>query len=95
VLVIYRVFATSEGIKRNISVRRRTAERPPVVHAGYRIANAGNGWLSPRRISALQFAAAMKDSLRPIPLLITPVQTTNTPTVVVYKVSRARRCRLR
>ncbi len=75
VLVIYQVFATSEGIKRNITARRRrAAERPfVVVHDGDRARqrrqrSRGRGAGS-RHLHAA--AGNATDSLRPIPVLIT------------------------
>src|SRR6185437_983383 len=93
VLVIYQVFATSEGIKRNISAAG-DAQQNGLLSSfmlGIEIANAGNGLaVAAQDLGSCTAAAAMKDSLRPIPLLITPGADDATPDsfVVYYSVAR-------
>lgn len=93
VLVIYQVFATSEGIKRNITAAG-DAQQNGLLSSfmmGIELANAGNGLaVSAADLGTCTPAAAMKDSLRPIPLLITPGANANTPDsfVVYYSVAR-------
>jgi len=93
VLVIYQVFATSEGIKRNISAAG-DAQQNGLLSSfmlGIEIANAGNGLaVAAQDLGSCTAAAAMKDSLRPIPLLISPGANDATPDsfVVYYSVAR-------
>jgi len=74
VLVIYQVFATSEGIKRNITAAG-DAQQNGLLSSfmmGIELANAGNGLaVAAQDLGTCTPTAAMKDSLRPIPLLIT------------------------
>src|SRR6185503_9920946 len=93
VLVIYQVFATSEGIKRNITAAG-DAQQNGLLSSfmlGIEIANAGNGLaVAAQDLGSCTPAAAMKDSLRPIPLLITTGANDDTPDsfVVYYSVAR-------
>jgi type IV pilus assembly protein PilW len=93
VLVIYQVFATSEGIKRNITAAG-DAQQNGLLSSfmlGIELANAGNGLaVAAQDLGTCTAAAAMKDSLRPIPLLITAGFNDNTPDtfVVYYSVAR-------
>ena len=93
VLVIYQVFATSEGFKRNITAAG-DAQQNGLLSSfmlGIELANAGNGLaVAAQDLGSCTAAATMKDSLRPIPLLITPGADDNTPDsfVVYYSVAR-------
>jgi type IV pilus assembly protein PilW len=93
VLVIYQVFATSEGIKRNITAAG-DAQQNGLLSSfmmGIELANAGNGLaVAAQDLGTCTPTAAMKDSLRPIPLLITPGATANNPDsfVIYYSVAR-------
>jgi type IV pilus assembly protein PilW len=93
VLVIYQVFATSEGIKRNITAAG-DAQQNGLLSSfmmGIELANAGNALaVSAQDLGTCTPAAAMKDSLRPIPLLITAGANDNTPDsfVIYYSVAR-------
>jgi len=93
VLVIYQVFATSEGIKRNITAAG-DAQQNGLLSSfmmGIELANAGNGLaVAAQDLGTCTPAAAMKDSLRPIPLLVTPGANDNTPDsfVIYYSVAR-------
>ena len=93
VLVIYQVFATSEGIKRNITAAG-DAQQNGLLSSfmmGIELANAGNGLaVAAQDLGTCTPAAAMKDSLRPIPLLVTAGANDNTPDsfVIYYSVAR-------
>lgn len=93
VLVIYQVFATSEGIKRNITAAGDAQQNGLLSSfmVGIELANAGNGLaVAAQDLGTCTPAATMKDSLRPIPLLITPGANDNTPDsfVIYYSVAR-------
>jgi type IV pilus assembly protein PilW len=93
VLVIYQVFATSEGIKRNITAAG-DAQQNGLLSSfmmGIELANAGNGLaVAAQDLGTCTPAASMVDSLRPIPLLITDGGGANNPDsfVVYYSVGR-------
>lgn len=74
VLVIYQVFATSEGIKRNITAAG-DAQQNGLLSSfmmGIELANAGNGLaVAAQDLGTCTPAGNATDSLRPIPLLIT------------------------
>ena len=93
VLVIYQVFATSEGIKRNIT-GAGDAQQNGLLSSfmmGIELANAGNGVaVAAADLGTCTPAANATDSLRPIPLLITDGGGANNPDsfVVYYSVGR-------
>jgi type IV pilus assembly protein PilW len=93
VLVIYQVFATSEGIKRNITAAG-DAQQNGLLSSfmmGIELANAGNGLaVAAQDLGTCTPAANATDSLRPIPLLITDGGGANNPDsfVVYYSVGR-------
>ena len=93
VLVIYQVFATSEGIKRNITAAG-DAQQNGLLSSfmmGIELANAGNGLaVAAQDLGTCTPAANATDSLRPIPLLITDGGAADTPDsfVIYYSVGR-------
>ena len=93
ILVIYQVFATSEGIKRNITAAG-DAQQNGLLSSfmlGIELANAGNGLaVAAADLGTCTPAATMRDSLRPIPLLITDGGAPDTPDsfIVYYSVGR-------
>ncbi len=74
ILVIYQVFATSEGIKRNITAAG-DAQQNGLLSSfmlGIELANAGNGLaVAAQDLGTCTATTDMVTSLRPIPLLIT------------------------
>jgi type IV pilus assembly protein PilW len=93
VLVIYQVFATSEGIKRNITAAG-DAQQNGLLSSfmmGIELANAGNGLaVAAQDLGTCTPAANATDSLRPIPLLITDGGGANNPDsfVIYYSAGR-------
>ena len=93
VLVIYQVFATSEGIKRNITAAG-DAQQNGLLSSfmmGIELANAGNGLaVAAQDLGTCTPAANATDSLRPLPLLITDGGGANNPDsfVIYYSVAR-------
>jgi type IV pilus assembly protein PilW len=93
VLVIYQVFATSEGIKRNITAAG-DAQQNGLLSSfmiGIELANAGNGLaVAAPDLGTCTPAATATDSLRPIPLLITDGAGAGNPDsfVIYYSVGR-------
>ena len=104
VLVIYQVFATSEGIKRNITAAG-DAQQNGLLSSfmmGIELANAGNGLavaaqdlgtctpVAPAGNTLPQVSAAFSGSLLPIPLLIFDGGGANTPDAlfIYYSVAR-------
>ncbi len=71
ILVIYQVFATSEGIKRNITAAS-DAQQNGLLSSfilGIELANAGNGLaVAAKDLGSCAPAIDMETSLRPIPL---------------------------
>ena len=93
VLVIYQVFATSEGIKRNITAAG-DAQQNGLLSSfmmGIELANAGNGLaVAAQDLGTCTPAGNATDSLRPIPVLITDGGGAGNPDsfVIYYSVGR-------
>ena len=90
ILVIYQVFALSEGIKRNTTAVGDSQQNGLFTSftLGVELANAGNSIeVAAKDLEVCPNTANIATTFRPIPVLITPGGTTDTPDQFVVNYS--------